>query len=83
MTTPSACSYSGPITLTVTGAIKNPKQNQVFVNVTIVPNIASMSQLNFSNVIIPTFPCLNTIITFDQAKGQIYFQFDYDKSLND
>lgn len=65
MNTPSACSYSGPIILKITSAIKNPKLNQVYVEVSIVPNIASMAQLNFTSVIVPNFPCIDTIITFD------------------
>lgn len=42
-----------------------------------------MSQMNFSEVVVPSFPCTDTIITFDQVNGQIFFQFNYETSLND
>ncbi len=53
MTTPDACSYSGPIFLNMINTIKDQKKNKVYITMSISPNIKSMKGIDFTTAINP------------------------------
>lgn len=82
MTSSDVCSYSGPFHLTVIRTKKDRRSNKVFVELIIRPNIDSLSGIDFSIAMSPTFPYESSRATFDTNKSQINFEFTYNSSLN-
>lgn len=55
MTSKDFCSYSGSFNLTIIKTIKDEKQNKVFIDLVISPNILSLTGIDFSTAMVPTF----------------------------
>jgi cysteine-rich repeat protein len=73
ITTKDTCSYSGPINLTITRTLKDQRQNRVFIEIIISPNLQSLTGIDFSVAINPTFPFKTKTATFDTNKSLINF----------
>ena len=82
ITTADVCSYSGPFYLTVIKTIKDLKSNKVYIDLIIKPNLQSLTGIDFSVAINPTFAYESKSATFDTNKSQISFEFTYNSSLN-
>jgi hypothetical protein len=55
MTSNDFCSYSGLFNLTIVKTVKDEKQNKVFIELVISPNILSLTGIDFSAAMVPTF----------------------------
>ena len=82
-TTPSGCSYSGPLDVTIISVIKDPQSNTVSIEARIEPALSSLGDLDFNSVWTPNFPVSSTNTSYDAATGKILQVFTYDQSLND
>lgn len=81
-TSPSLCSFSGTITITIVSVIKDPSANRVFLQATISPALAQLGNLDFNMVFVPNFPVESSTTVLDPTTGSIAMTFDYNQSLN-
>jgi cysteine-rich repeat protein len=81
-TSPSLCSYSGPIIITISSFIKDPAKNIVYLQSTISPNLTSLASLDFNAVFQPLFTVETTSTVYDPTSGTISTTFTYNQSLN-
>lgn len=81
-TTPSTCSFSGTLLVSITLFKKDPSQNKVYLQATVTPALAELATIDFSTAFVPNFPVASKSTTFINSSGVIDMVFTYDQPLN-
>jgi cysteine-rich repeat protein len=79
---PSTCSYSGPVSLSMVSFTKDTTQNQVVIQALLFPTIPIFNTIDYSTSFVPNFPVSKSSVVYDPATGALTYTFDYNQPLN-
>lgn len=61
---PSACSFSGEVSLTLISFVKNPYENKVTAKLKLQPSLKAFEKVNFEQSLLTNFPTLSNTTTY-------------------